>query len=191
MGTDREAQDPPPASDSGAKTAPSSAKTAPWDGKYFVHVPHPHVAHRKDEGPIKVKDQMDRHNPVSRLNSRIALFITLSVGSMWAAYLFILLALVSFPAALQTGEKIIIVAWISQTFFQLVLLPIIIVGQNIQGEASDKRAQQTYNDAEAILHEALQIQDHLLAQDTRLQEIIESLTKAYPTATAGASGAVE
>jgi hypothetical protein len=107
---------------------------------------------------------------------------------MWAAYLFTLLALISFPSALATGDKIIIVAWIAQTFLQLVLLPVIIVGQNIQGAASDKRAEQTYNDAEAILHEALQIQDHLLAQDARLEEIISSLMKAYPAAAAGASG---
>jgi hypothetical protein len=75
---------------------------------------------------------------------------------------------------------IIIVGWIAQTFLQLVLLPVIIVGQNLQAAASDKRAQQTYNDAEAVLHEALQIQEHLTAQDLRLEEIIASLKKAYP-----------
>ncbi len=68
-------------------------------------------------------------------------------------------------------------------------LPIIIVGQNIQGAAADKRAQQTYDDAEAVLHEALQIQQHLKVQDRhlqhqdqRLQEIIEALLHAYPAA---------
>jgi len=47
----------------------------------------------------------------------------------------------------------------------LILLPIIIVGQNIQAKASDKRAEATYKDADAVLHEALQIQAHLEAQD--------------------------
>jgi hypothetical protein len=42
---------------------------------------------------------------------------------------------------------------------------IIIVGQNIQGAGSDKRAQETYKDAEAILQECLQLQSHLQAQD--------------------------
>ena len=156
---------------------------------YFVHVPHPHIAARKREGPVKVADQMDRRTPIARLNSRVALLITVAVGSMWCAYLFALLALVSLPAALQTRDKIIIVAWISQTFFQLVLLPIIIVGQNIQGEAADMRAQQTYNDAEAVLHEALQIQQHLFEQDAQLheqdrqlRELISALGKAYPSA---------
>jgi hypothetical protein len=75
---------------------------------------------------------------------------------------------------------IVIVAWVAQTFLQLVLLPIIIVGQNIQAEASDKRAEQTYNDAEAVLHEAVEIQRHLSAQDARLEEIIAQLKRAYP-----------
>jgi len=59
---------------------------------------------------------------------------------MWCAYVFALLALISFPAAIRSGDPIIIVAWIAQTFLQLVLLPIIIVGQNVQAAASDARA---------------------------------------------------
>lgn len=43
----------------------------------------------------------------------------------------------------------VIIAWIAQTFLQLVLLPIIIVGPNVQA-AADKRAEQTYKDAEAL-----------------------------------------
>jgi hypothetical protein len=136
-----------------------------------------------------IADQLPRQNLLMRFNSRLALLITIGVGSMWCAYLFMVLALVSFPAAIKSGDVIILVAWISQTFFQLVLLPIIIVGQNIQGEAADKRSQQTYNDAEAVLHEALQIQmhlteqdQHLARQDQRLQEIIDAFLRAYPAA---------
>ena len=55
----------------------------------------------------------------------------------------------------STGDRLVIVAWIAQTFLQLVLLPVIIVGQNIQAKAADGRADQTYNDAEAVLHEVL------------------------------------
>jgi len=46
-----------------------------------------------------------------------------------------------------------------------MLLPIIIVGQNIQAKAADRRADETYQDAEAALHECVQIQAHLTAQD--------------------------
>ena len=87
-----------------------------------------------------------------------SLKITLVVGTMWTAYLFTLLTLVSAPAAFKTGDKIIIVAWIAQTFLQLVLLPIIIVGQNVQAAAADARSLATYNDASAVLEEAKQIQ---------------------------------
>jgi hypothetical protein len=91
---------------------------------------------------------------------------------MWCAYLFTVIALISLPDAIRSGDSIIIIAWIAQTFLQLVLLPIIIVGQNIQARAADKRAEQTYRDAEAVLHEAQQIQDHLATQDRQLAVLI-------------------
>ena len=94
---------------------------------------------------------------------------------MWCAYLFAVIAIISLPSALRTGQLIVIVAWIAQTFIQLVLLSIIMVGQNVQSAASDKRAEQTFLDAEAVLHEAQQIQAHLEAQDKVLQELIEKV----------------
>ena len=66
-------------------------------------------------------------------------------------------------------------AWIAQTFLQLVLLPIIIVGQNVQAAAADARSEATYNDAAAVLEEAKQIQAHLLAQDDAIGKILTSL----------------
>jgi hypothetical protein len=140
----------------------------------FVHVPHPRVAERKHEKPPQTADER------VGINGKIATFITTIVGTMWAAYLFTLLALVSLPAAVSSGDKIIIVAWVAQTFLQLVLLPIIIVGQNIQSRSADKRAQQTYSDAEAILAECLQLQAHLKAQDAVLDDVIRRLERAVP-----------
>ena len=142
----------------------------------FTHVPHPHIDERKAQGPPKVADQRVKgKGPVSRFNAKFGLFITLVVGSMWCAYAFTLLALVSLPSAIKTHDKIIIVAWIAQTFLQLVLLPIIIVGQNVQAQAADKRAEATYEDADAVLHEALQIQAHLEEQDKVIERILVSL----------------
>ena len=54
---------------------------------------------------------------------------------------------------------------------QLVLLPIIIVGQNVQAAAADARAQATYDDAAAVLEEAKQIQAHPEAQDAAIEKI--------------------
>ena len=84
------------------------------------------------------------------VNAKIAVFLTNLVGSMWCAYAFAALALVGLPAALKPGGEGII-AWIAQTFLQLVLLSVIMVGQNVQSVASDVRSQHTYDDAVIIL----------------------------------------
>lgn len=139
----------------------------------YEHEPHPRIAERKAHGPARVADQRVRGSgPIARLNARFGLAVTLAVGTMWCAYLFTLLALVSLSSAVKTHNKIIIVAWVAQTFLQLVLLPIIIVGQNAQAAAADKRAEDTYRDAEAVLHEAIEIQKHLKAQDAVLERLV-------------------
>ena len=92
---------------------------------------------------------------------------------MWCAYVFALIALISLPDAIHTGTSALI-SWIAQTFLQLVLLSIIMVGQKVEGAAADVRADDTYKDAEAILHEALEIQKHLQAQDELLQRLIDT-----------------
>jgi hypothetical protein len=140
----------------------------------FIHIPHPRttaILEGKTAGPVKVKDQLDRSNLAARVNAWLAVKITLGVGSMWCAYVFAIIALLGLPTALKPGGEGII-AWIAQTFLQLVLLSIIIVGTNIQSAAADKRAENTYADAEAVLHEALQIQAHLKAQDQALNQIL-------------------
>lgn len=132
----------------------------------FEHVPHPWIRQRKQVGPVKVDDERVGWGAV--LGERI----TAIVGTMATAAGFTVLTLISLPAAIKSGDVIVIVAWIAQTFLQLVLLPIIIVGQNVQGAAADKRAAQTYQDAEAILHECMQLQEHLMAQDKVLEKLI-------------------
>jgi hypothetical protein len=135
----------------------------------YEHDVHPrtveHLIHHKVKPP-KVDDGR------VGLNGRIGLFVTAVVGTMWCAYLFTIIALISLPDTITSGDSIIIVAWISQAFLQLVLLPVIIVGQNLQGRAADKRGEQTYKDAEAVLHECLEIQRHLNEQDQKLADII-------------------
>jgi hypothetical protein len=140
----------------------------------FEHIPHPRIRERQHDKPAQTSDER------LGINGKIGVFITTVVGTMWAAYVFTLLALVSFPAAIQSGDKIIIVAWIAQTFLQLILLPIIIVGQNVQARAADKRSEQTFSDAEAILHECLQLQAHLQAQDQVLDDVVRHLSKVSP-----------
>jgi hypothetical protein len=99
---------------------------------------------------------------------------------MWCAYAFALLAFVSFPDAIRSGLSPTI-TWIAQTFLQLVLLSIIIVGQNVQSAAADARAQATYEDADAVLHTALQIQKHMEAQDMEIDRILAAVTQLRPS----------
>lgn len=152
----------------------------------FHYHPHPRSSEREAEGPPTVRKSVRKRavSPIKRFNNRIGLGITRSVGTMWCAYVFAALALVSLPAALMSGSPIIIVGWIAQTFLQLVLLPVIIVGQNIQAAASDDRAAATYKDAGAILEEAKQIQAHLAAQDAATSALLDRILAIEKSITA-------
>lgn len=71
---------------------------------------------------------------------------------MWCAYVFAGLALVSLPAAIALGTAAII-TWIAQTFLQLVLLSVIIVGQNIAGEKTESVILDTHDKVISLLSE--------------------------------------
>ena len=130
------------------------------------HSPNPWLTERKTLGPHFIK-----HEHVG-FNGRIAMIITSAVGTMWCAYLFAAIALISLPAAIHAGTPALI-SWIAQTFLQLVLLSVIMVGQKVSADASDKQASQTYQDAEALLR----IQDEM----HRLIEINNNLTEEIHT----------
>jgi hypothetical protein len=140
----------------------------------YEHMPHPHIAHRNAHGPIRVVDQLDTSNAMARFNTKLAIIITKLVGSMWCAYVFGLFDLISLPDAIRAGTASII-AWIAQTFLQLVLLSVIMVGQNVQAEAADKRSEATYKDTEALLHGQEQVAIHLALQDTVLRAMVAKL----------------
>lgn len=125
--------------------------------------PDPRIKEREQAGP-----HLTTHEHVG-LNGRIALAITNAVGTMWCAYIFAIIALISLPSAIQGGVPTLI-AWVAQTFLQLVLLSVIMVGQKVAAAASDKQALQTYKDAEALL----KIQDEV----RRLIEVNNALTEA-------------
>ena len=81
---------------------------------------------------------------ISRFNQKVAEKITSAVSTMWCAYIFAAIALVSLPAAIKTGDPIVIVAWVAQTFLQLVLLSIIMVGQQRSSEKVSKEIDETH-----------------------------------------------
>jgi hypothetical protein len=132
------------------------------------HIPHPHLEKRKQ----LMQEHHERRHP-SDFNNWLAVKITNVVGTMWCAYAFAILALISLPQAVHGGTSALI-SWIAQTFLQLVLLSIIMVGQKVAAATSDQQLNQTYLDAEALL----QISDamhKLLKQNTQLTEQINEL----------------
>ena len=85
----------------------------------------------------------------ARFNAWLAVKISKGVGSMTCAYLFAGIALWGLPQALKPGGEGI-VSWIAQTFLQLVLLSVIMVGQSVMGVASDARSAKTFEDVEVV-----------------------------------------
>jgi len=154
----------------------SRACDDPEMSKIYNYVRHPRSAELSAGQPVRTRDvrRLNHANPIVRFNAHFGLKITLIVGTMWCAYVFSILAFFALPSAIKQGTYFIIV-WLSSSFLQLVLLPIIIVGQNIQAAAADKRAEDTYKDAEAVLKEAAEIQAHLLAQDQVISDILTRL----------------
>lgn len=136
-----------------------------------AHISHPRLEERAKKGPYLTKDEH------IGFNGRVATFITNVVGTMYCAYIFGLIALVALPQAIESHSFIVLVNWLSANFLQLVLLPVIIVGQMIAAKTSDKQALQTYKDAEAILQ--LQDEVHRLIEiNNRLTEDIHSMMLA-------------
>jgi hypothetical protein len=127
-----------------------------------------HLAEVVRFSPSQVKRAMSE---VEGFNAKLAVLITEGVGTMACAYLFALLALLGLKPALAPGGEGII-AWIAQTFLQLVLLSIIMVGQRVQSTASDARAEKEFADTEQIL-DALS-----LKTDGGLKAILDAIEKS-------------
>ena len=143
------------------RAAMDVAETRPME-----HVPR-HVTKRE------VRSRVYGANAVGRFNAFLAVMVTHAVGSMWAAYLFVLIALVSFPQALASflrGDTLTGVTWLSQSFLQLVLLPILLVGQRIISAAQDARAETD--------HETLTALHRINVQQLQILKALDALREA-------------
>ncbi|MFJ9363661.1 DUF1003 domain-containing protein [Nocardia sp. NPDC101769] len=136
---------------------------------------HPWIERHRVQNPPQAADQ------AVGVNGRIAAWLTVKLGSVWGFYLalgsqavWILLA--------ETGIQRIdpypfaFMSFLS-TLAQLVFMIVIMVGQDVLGRTGDRRSQQTYLDAQAILHECRRMEARLDAQD----RVLDSLT-GYVTA---------
>lgn len=131
---------------------------------------HPHVIHPKD---IIHKDRKG----IARFNFWLAVKITNGVGTMWCAYAFLLLDLLMLSPVIQANNIIVWVTYIAQTVLQLVLLPIIMVGQNViqdQNEAKADTDHKTLTYLSILQDEQMQ---ELKNQTEMLLDLQELLTK--------------
>jgi hypothetical protein len=120
----------------------------------------------------EVREQLMGVSGIGWLNNHLALWITKGVGTMWAAYIFVLIALVSLPqaaAAFLNGDTVTGVTWLSQSFLQLVLLPILLVGQRVIAAAQDARAETD--------HETLTALHRINVQQLQILEMLADLKK--------------
>ena len=106
---------------------------------------------------------------MDNFNTRIAKKITSGVATMWCAYIFAAIALISLPRAIQSGDSLVIVSWIAQTFLQLVLLSIIMVGQKGQAAIVEKQISETHEAALIELKELKELsrEIHLLITNVK------------------------
>jgi hypothetical protein len=139
------------------------------------HVTHPEQFIKKD---LK---------GMSKFNDAVAVRITKAVGTMWTGYLFGLLSLFSLPAILHlvfpklsifphwiiSASLISLIAWVSQNFLQLILLPIIMVGQNVIQVQQDAKAESDHRTLTYLAN----LQDEQMKELKNQGEILELIKK--------------
>ena len=124
---------------------------------------------------------------MKRFNPWLAERITNGVATMWCAYLFAGIALISLPKAIQSGDSIVIVSWVAQTFLQLVLLSIIMVGQKVQSQNVENTINETHTaslaefelakEARALAHQEL-AELHAISHD--IHKLLKEVEAKFP-----------
>jgi len=117
---------------------------------------------------------------IGQFNNALAVLITRSVGTMWAAYVFTLIAVGGAFAVLTNNALLTALSvLVSQTFLQLVLLPVILVGQNVISASQDARAEADHLTL-TTLHEInvqqlqmLQQQKEMLQQQREILDLLQ------------------
>jgi uncharacterized membrane protein len=167
----------------------------------FGFTRHGHAVH------AKTVDHMPGDTAYARFNKRLALLITANIGTMTCFWIFSVMAFMSLPATLHlvgwipnhwilptffiSYGFIFLISWVCQTYFQLVLLPALMVGQNLQNQAADARAAKSFEDTELVVDRLdthtqggiTEVLDRLEQQDKAITAILAQLTGGTATNT--------
>ena len=137
-------------------------------------VPNPRIKERAKVGIVLTETEQ------IGFNGRLAVVLTSAFGSMWMFYalavwmvVWIVLATLGVGLFKNDPYPYTFLLFLGNVV-QLFALPILAVGQQVLSRASDKQAEQTYKDAEAILK--LQDEIHRLVKiNNRLTEDIHTI----------------
>jgi hypothetical protein len=133
---------------------------------------NPHLHEPRHVRSAQVLAQIHGAGALGRFNAALAVWVTRVVGTMYCAYLFTAIALVALPEALEKGSATVLVNWLSSNFLQLVLLPIIIVGQNVISAAQDARAEADHETLTA-LHMMAKQQIQILEGQNKILDLLK------------------
>jgi len=128
--------------------------------------------------PRNVNTLHTKEQETASLNTRIAVWLTRNVGTMQCAYIFAGIGIGSLIGVFTHNTLLAVTCGsLSSYFLQLVLLPILSVGQNVLGRHNELMAEEQFKTTESIYKDIEDIMDHLSRQDEELAKILEKLTK--------------
>ncbi len=144
-------------------TPPISVHPRRHTSVLFHHQPHEYQ-------PKNVNRLVAAEQAAAGFNTKIAVALTQSTGTMWTAYIFTVLAFIGLFGLLGWLNPFIflLTTWVSQQFLQLVLLPVIMVGQNVLNRKAELQAEEQFNTTMSTYHDIEAIMKHLSAQDAEL-----------------------
>ena len=132
-------------------------------------------------GPRQLK--RDVHG-ADTFNGKVAIVLTRVVGTMWCFWVFNGIALISLPSAINSGNLTILIAWVSSNWIQLILLPALMVGQNLQNLAADARSAKTFEDVEAVRNGLATALDRLdTSTQGGLRDVLDAIRALAPGTT--------
>lgn len=126
---------------------------------------------RREFAPVQNVNEIHRQRLTS--SDKIALFITRHVGTM--TFFYFCVVLVTTPLLFPTALPV--VQYISSGYLQLIFLPLIMVGQNLQGRHAELRAQHDYETNVKAEKEIESILLHLEKQDEMMLDILKRIEK--------------
>src|SRR5262245_43203585 len=131
-------------------------------------------------GPNQLKEDL---GAADSFNAKVAVLLTRLVGTMWCFWVFNGIALVSLPSAIRSGNLTVLINWVSSNWIQLILLPALMVGQNLQNVAADARATKVFEDIERVKTDMVTALDRLNTKtDGGLKEVLDAIDQLAPSA---------